>query len=687
MLHALSAPLCRLIAPAFILGLALLLITTQARSTVLPASSILIVRASTDKVDTDPYQQQRKIYRQAEQALSYGRYKQFQRLSQQLKHYPLLPYLEYKDLRRQMASLSGHRIRIFLQANKHSVIGERFRRQLIRYYSRHKRWHDLIEVYQPHTSTSLQCNYLNALIHTGKQTQAFSQVSELWLSSTSLPKSCDTVFKKWRQAGHQSHALIWQRIQLTMTRGRTQLSKFLAKSLPADDRRWVNMWIRLHHRPQLATQLSLLKSAHPMASTVRTHTIKRLSRKDPQQAIELWQQFSQLYIFSEQQRHSVYRSIGLSMARQHHQGAHKWLSMVAEPYQDKYSREWLIRTTIRHSNWAQTIAGIERLPATTQASLRWQFWWAYAQQQLGKHIDAEGIFQRLATQRSYYGFLAADHLGLPYAFENHPLEFSRMEINSVRYYPAALRAKELIRLGNVLDARREWYQLTLSLSKRQKLAAAKLAQQWQWHDRAIYTMGKTDYRDDIPLRFPTPIQDKVEAWSARHNIEPALTYAIIRRESAFMSDARSHMGALGLMQILPRTARQVARNLRVKYRGKRSLLEADTNLKLGTAYLSRMLKKLSNQPVLATAAYNAGPSRIRNWLPNTTPMRAIQWIETIPFAETREYVSNVLAYTIIYQQLLHDQYTRLTSTMPYIPARNPAAEAGIIKKIASNQGY
>jgi len=422
-----------------------------------------------------------------------------------------------------------------------------------------------------------------------------------------------------------------------------------------------------------------------MASTMRLYAIKRLSNKDPEKAIALWQRLSLSHSFSEPQNQFAYRAIGLSMARKHRPDAYNWLSKITDPYHNKYSREWLIRTTIRHEAWAQTVATIEKLPATEQANLRWQFWWAYAQDQLGNKVDAKGIFHHLSTRRSYYGFLAADHLNLPYAFENRPIEFSSMELSGISLNPAALRARELFKLDKVLDARREWYSLILSLGKRQKLAASKLAQQWQWHDRAIYTMGKTDYRDDIQLRFPLPMKDKVESWSSQQSIEPALTYAIIRRESAFMADARSHMGALGLMQIQPRTARTVARKMRVKYRGKHSLLSADTNIKLGTGYLQQMLKRLNNQYALATAAYNAGPHRVQNWLPDTQPMDAVRWIETIPFSETREYVSNVLAYTTIYQYLMHDQYTRLSNRMPPVPARNPVAKADITKEIALNK--
>jgi soluble lytic murein transglycosylase len=191
-------------------------------------------------------------------------------------------------------------------------------------------------------------------------------------------------------------------------------------------------------------------------------------------------------------------------------------------------------------------------------------------------------------------------------------------------------------------------------------------------------MGKTDYRDDIELRFPLALKDKIEEWSTKHSIETAWTYAIIRRESAFMHDAKSPVGALGLMQLLPGTARQVARHLNVRYRGRNSLLLTDTNIKLGTGYLEQMLQRLDSQAVLATAAYNAGPHRVKTWLPETQPMEAIRWVETIPFTETREYVSNVLAYTIIYQHLMNNEYTTLLQRMPPIQAKNPVTQAAIV---------
>jgi len=238
--------------------LGLLSLAVSANPVFLPAASILISETNTDLLDSDPFTEQRKIYLQAEQALKTRSYRSFQRLSLQLDDYPLLPYLQYTNLTRQMGRLSKQQIQYFLQANNQTLVGEKFRRKLIRHYAQRKRWNDLIEIYQPQGSIKLQCKYLNALIHTGKQTQAFEKASKLWLSPTSLPKSCDTVFNKWQQAGYQTNTLTWKRIELTMGKGRTRLSRFLARSLSPTDRRWVNTWIKLRQHPHLADRLRLL---------------------------------------------------------------------------------------------------------------------------------------------------------------------------------------------------------------------------------------------------------------------------------------------------------------------------------------------------------------------------------------------------------------------------------------------
>lgn len=614
---------------------------------------------------------QRILFRQAEQALRKHHYRTFDRLTAKLQDYPLLPYLQYRKMRRQIGKLERETIDEFFASNEPSQITSRLRQSLLKYYARKQRWDDFLHFYEPQTSTTLRCHHLTALIKTGQQDLAMTLVEPIWLSARSQPKACNKAFQAWEKAGHRTHELTWQRIELAMSRGRTHLAKHLAKSLNNIDRKWVELWIGAHRNPHIVTGHSRLKAEHPMASRIMIHAIKRQARKDLDKAVRLWHTLDLKHHFTQAEQYAVYRHIGLTMARRHHADAEHWLIKIPSEYADSQVAEWLIRTSIRHADWQQTIETIESLAAKEQSNLRWQFWWAYANEQLGNRLDAEGIYHYLANRRSYYGFLAADQLELPYAFENRPLEIDDHELAVLSHYPEAIRAKEFYEVNKITDARREWRQLALRLSQQEKLTASKLAQYWGWHDRAIVTMGKTKYRDDIELRFPLPLKEKVAKYSQNNKIDPALTYAIIRRESAFMADARSSQGALGLMQIRPRTARSVARSMKVRYRGKRSLLQEDTNLNLGTGYLSKMLKRHNLQPVLATAAYNAGPHRVKKWLPEDQEMDAIRWIETIPFTETREYVSNVLAYTTIYQHLMENSYTRLSNRMPPVQPKNP----------------
>ncbi len=617
-------------------------------------------------------EQQRELFRQAETALKAGRVHRFEQLMGRLQNYPLYSYLQYRNLKRKQGRLSAAQINEFLSSNDNTVIGDRFRHSLLRYYARHHRWQEFTDLYDGRQSTGLHCQYLSALLnHRARRTYVLEEAEKLWLSSSSQPKSCDPVFKAWERTGRLTEALIWKRIELAMDSGRTRLARHVARKLPKrTDRELVYFWSQIHRKPQLVIPGSRLKH-HPLGSHIRLHAVKRMAKKDPQEAIELWQALQKRYRFSKAETNQVMRSIGLGQATRHQAGAIDWLSRIDPAFADEDVHEWLIRSAIRHGKWEQVTKAIETMPLEKQSRLRWQFWWAYAHEQIGHQNEATGIYRYLSRRRNYYGFLAADRLGLPYSFENRPLDFDVRELAAIAHYPEAIRARELFRLGKIIDARREWSHLTGSLNQREKLAASLLAHNWGWHDRAIVTMGKTDYRDDIALRFPLPLKDKVETYSQQHSIETAWTYAIIRRESAFMKDARSSQGAVGLMQIMPGTARRVAHSMKLRYRGRNSLLASDTNIKLGTGYLSQMLKRLDSQEVLATAAYNAGPHRVEAWLPENRPMEAVRWIETIPFNETREYVSNVLAYTVIYQHVMSRNYTRLAQRMPPVPAKNP----------------
>ncbi len=616
--------------------------------------------------------QQRLLYQQANKAFNNRHFNLFKKISMQLKDYPLYPYLEYRSLMRKPLSLKRQQVQKFLEDNDDTVIGYRFRKKLISKYSQNRQWQNLINIYRPGYGVHAQCKYLNALLHTEQSAIAYPKIEQLWLSAKSRPKACDRIFKQWQTAGYRTPQLIWQRFKLAISLGNLHLARYLKKSMPKNNAKIAKIWIRAHKQPKkmISTVLSRLK--HPDQGAMLLHSLKRLSYKDISAAINTYQQLNEKQL-TKMQHNVLIRHFGLRLAREHMPNADLWLARVSPEYVDKQVEEWIIRTAIRQGNWKQLLNGIEKLPLKKQTEYRWQYWWAYSNDQLGNSNEALGIFQYLATKRDYYGFLSADHLNLPYAFEEKAIESSNETISSVFAQPEALRAREFYFMNKIISARREWRQLILKLSNDQMLAASKIAQHWKWHDRAIITMGKTRYRDDIELRFPLHLDNKVFEWSELRKIDPVWTYAIIRRESAFMPDARSPVGAMGLMQLMPRTARQVARYLKIRYHGRSSLLGSNTNIRLGTGYLERMLNKLDSQQVLATAAYNAGPNRVEKWLPKQNEMNAVRWIETIPFTETREYVSNILAYMAIYEHRMERQVTRLSLRMPPVQAREPAS--------------
>jgi soluble lytic murein transglycosylase len=267
----------------------------------------------------------------------------------------------------------------------------------------------------------------------------------------------------------------------------------------------------------------------------------------------------------------------------------------------------------------------------------------------GQEKDAQRFYREAAKQRDYYGFLAADRMKLPYQLNNNPLEASAKQLAAIEKIPAIQRARELYILGRIQDGRSEWQYAMAGFDDKALKTAALLAHGWDWHHQVILTLAQAKYWDDLGLRFPLPYREQIVTHAGNNKINPAWVYAVIRQESAFQKDARSPAGALGLMQIMPATGRRIARTLEVNLPSQYRLLDTDLNIRFGTHYLRYTLDKFQDNPVLATAAYNAGPGRVTQWLrEDTSPISADIWAETIPFLETRKYVQRVMEYTVIY---------------------------------------
>jgi len=614
---------------------------------------------------------QRTRFLAAEKALRLRRLSEFRRLLPALTDYPLYPYLQYQDIKQRLHKTPVKEISAFLEQYQSLPMSHSLRHKLLRQLARQGRWQHYLDFYTPTKNIRLQCHHLYALIRMGQAETAYPDIKKLWLSGRSRPRTCDRIFKHWKTAGKLTTELVWQRMELALNKGRRTLARYLLRSLPGKDQKLARLWIKLHRKPHLLPgyQQQIARNTHYMAPRLFINVVKRLARRAPQEAAKIWFDPKTQHTATTIEQYDVLQQMAISLARKQLPGSEAWFSMIPDEHLSDTARQWRVRTALRQAQWSRVLTALDALTPKQQASDRWQYWRARANEELGENVVATTRFTALARQRSYYGFLSADRLNLPYAIADRPHKTSAGTLFDIGQQPAVQRAHEFVRLGRTTEARREWRSATQQMNNDERVDAAKLAQHWGWAEQSILTMASTNQRDDLTLRFPLLFQEQILNYSEREDINPAWTYGVIRRESAFVQDARSPKGALGLMQLMPATAKYISRSLPKKYRGKSKLTQADINLSLGTRYLRKMLKRFGGQTVLATAAYNAGESRIMRWLPAEATLDAERWIENIPFRETREYVTSVLAFTIIYADRLGFEQKRLSQHMSAVPTR------------------
>ena len=592
----------------------------------------------------------------------------WERLRRDLGGYPLFPYVELAGLRARWPHVAATEMETFLKRYEGEPVTFRLEAQWLRRLARQREWRKFIALYSGGTSVDLQCHHARAMLETGDESGAFSAAERLWLSGKSQPRECDPVFAVWLKSDRFAATLAWERIGLAMARGNVRLTRYLERFLDPGDRRLAAAWRKVHKNPQRVGSVKL-RGDPSRVEAILSHGLERLARRDPEGAAKALEAVEARVELGAPARARVARRIGLAFASRHDPQAVDWLWRVDAAHADIHMLRWRIAAAVLHSRWNEVIEDIASMPDKERGRERWHYWRARALEATGETDEARADFESLAQERDYYGFLAADRLGTPYRLNHRPLDVADETVERVATMPALRRALEFLALERRTDARREWHALVQGLGEEELKAASWIARCRNWHGRAILTIVRTQERDDLELRFPVVYRGIVESASSRRNLSPATVYAFIRQESAFMPDARSPAGALGLMQIMPRTGRMIMRSTGRKLRSRKQLLDPDLNVDLGTRYIRSLLSKMGGHFALATASYNAGPHRVRGWLPAEGEVEAAAWIDNIPFTETRRYVRRVLAYSAIYEHHLGRQPTRLNRRMPPVPTR------------------
>lgn len=576
----------------------------------------------------------------------------YQKTLDGLNGYPLKPYFEQSQLMKNFALKNENKISDFLNEYQGTPLDGPLRRSWLSHLSRYKYKSRYLQYFKTPMNSKYTCLYHQYQLDQGIALgEVLPQVTKLWLVGESQPKECDGLFRLWQKHGYQSNELVWQRAMLAQKKRQYILVKYLLKQLPKDEQYLVKLWKAIKAEPKVVQDLAKFHKGSKQETQIIIDGINRLVWQDELLALDVYQQAKQQGRFSPLQQELVLKPLITAISRSDNDKAQTWFNSLDEDLIHSGAMQWRMARDLRNINYQEVQNQYQQLRPKQQKTRQWQYWHARTLQLTDKPIEANKVYSQLAKQRSYYGFLAAARIGDNGVINHQSLVFSAEQKQKLLAHSAWQRALELYKLNRLTAARREWNYWMSQLTTEETLIAAKLAYQQGWFDRGIYTLSQVGAINDMDIRFPMPYSDQFSQFSKQYSINVAWAYAIARKESLFMSDASSSVGALGIMQVKPITAGYINKAKLNRWQ----ILEVDTNVKLGINYLSYLMAKFDNNIVLATAAYNAGPGKVERWLKAEPNLSADAWIETIPYKETREYVKSVLAYTEIYQQKIGQQ--------------------------------
>jgi len=612
-------------------------------------------------------EQQRKLFKEAYQTIQSGEEYNLVNLSKGLKEYPLYPYLQFADLYTEIANKPTKEIEKFLIENAGTPLAKRLRVRWLYSLSRRKEWKTFLKHYKQ-AGTVLRCYQLQARIKTSPVDIALlKDIKKMWLVGKSQADECDPAFKVLYASKALTPTLIWQRIRLAMQANNLRLAKHLSLRLNQNDQNRAKFWRDMYTNPEKKLLDPVLKKDTPYSREIILYGLKKLANNDSLKAYTLWNKLADQYKFKLTEKNSIERVIAFTAVQQKLPRAGKWLDTLQQEQQSQAIQQYLIRYAVGHQDWQSLKKWTKKAAAPKFNELRWKYWRARSLEETGDQKAADRVFKDLAGKRDYYGFLSAENLGLDYRFSHRRLALSQEQKEKLLTNKGIVRARELYLLGMYEDARREWTHSTNHMKRDQLLQAAVLADHWGWHDRSILTLGKVKAYDDLERRFPLPFNQTIKTYAKKRALSTSMIYTLMRSESAFIHDIRSSAGAMGLMQLMPVTARQTANKIKYKYKNSKDLYDPETNIALGTAYLKEMLEKYDGNLIMAAAAYNAGPRRVERWRPETGCMPGEFWVEKIPFRETRRYVRRALFYSVLYQWRMKEKIDSVHSQLKPVP--------------------
>ncbi|WP_296181748.1 transglycosylase SLT domain-containing protein [Pseudomonas sp. UBA1879] len=617
-------------------------------------SCLLLSATAAQSVQAVDITTQRQYYDQAKRALAKGDAAPYRMYGSALADYPLEPYLAYDELTARLNSASNDEVERFLAEHGDLPQANFMKLRWLRLLASRGDWQPFVKYYDPKLNfTELDCLYGSYQLSHNLRSEGYANAEKLWMTGKTLPTACDAFFTQWAVEGQLTEQKRWQRAKLAAQVRNYALANQLVNSMTtlAPQGR---LLIAVAQKPEMVNNQSQFMPADEAMSDVVGLGLRRLAKQDPQRAMELLDSYAPVLHFSHEEQVQIAKEIGLTLARSYDDRALPLMTKYDPDLRDDTVTEWRLRLLLRLGRWNDAYELTRRLPQDLASTNRWRYWQARSLELSQPNSPMlPALYKVVSKERDFYGFLAADRTQTPYMLNNRPLPLTQATLNKVRNTPGVRRAMEFYGRGEVVNGRREWYHVTRHFSRDEMVAQAKLAYDMGWYFPAIRTISQAQYWDDLDIRFPMAHRDTLVREAQVRGLHASWVFAITRQESAFMDDARSGVGASGLMQLMPATAKETARKFSIPLASPAQVLDPDTNIQLGAAYLSQIHGQFNGNRVLASAAYNAGPGRVRQWLRGANHLAFDVWVESIPFDETRQYVQNVLSYAVIYGQKLN----------------------------------
>ncbi|MBP6451410.1 MAG: transglycosylase SLT domain-containing protein [Aeromonas sp.] len=596
---------------------------------------------------------EQSLYREGYDAVRANDQDRFQQIRARLNHYPLLPYLDYYQLAFRPGAADYNDVTRFIRQHGDTPQSNRLERAYLTYLAQSQQWSQFLRFYPAKpNSTDLLCMHYQARYYTGHKSEALQEAGKLWLTGQSRPDACDPLFQLWQQAGLRTQEKIWQRMKLAFEAQNPNLIRHLGAQLGGSLKPYGDQMIALFEQPARAMNPVYFTTA-PQSRQLLSLGLARYANEQPEAALRQLGEMKRRFGLSQGDVARVEWAAARRLLLDRSTAQRSWLDATLVRMKDTELVELRARLAIWEQDWRGLEGWVKKMPMALQKEDRWRYWLARSLEVQGRQKPARELYLETANLRGFYGFMAAQRTGVPYRIKNQSVGHKVPDWRTASSrWPFLLRVRELLAMNEITAARSEWIHNMDRNPVAQRLEFGHIALNQGWHELAILSSIRAEAWDAIDLRFPLPLKRTFSQMAQERTMNTSLLYAISRQESALYPLAQSPVGARGLMQLMPATAKETAAKLGVPYRNEQQLFDPTMNIRLGSAYLKRLLDVYDGNRILAAAAYNAGPGRVKRWREQSTNKPMDVWVESIPYRETRNYVQNVLSFDLIYQHKL-----------------------------------